>query len=146
MMTILAEAATSDPMISGNWLIALVGAISTGAVAIIGKMKVDQAKRTKTATVVENQPLSVAVVDTLATKEEMRELEARLVSEIKKLESAIANERSVARIANGNLHARIDKSAEGIAEMKGQLTQMNANLNRLLDLVMNFPNSPKPKH
>jgi len=132
-----------DTMISGSWIIAAIGAVSTAAVGIIGKMKVDEAKRTKTSTVLENQPLAVSLVDTLATKDELRELEARLVSEIKKLEAAIANERSVARIANGNLHARIDKSTEGIAEMKGQLTQMNANLNRVLDLMIN---PLKPKH
>lgn len=54
----LAETAT-DPLISGNWLIgvavAIIGALSTAAVAIIGKLKVDEAKR-QTVTLQEPLP------------------------------------------------------------------------------------------
>ena len=133
-MTVLAEIsqAAADPMISGNWLLGLLGALTTAAVAIIGKLKVDAAKREKSS-----------VVETLATKDEMRALEDRLVAEIKKLEGAISKERDIARTANGNLHARIDKSAEALAAMNGQLIQISANLNRLIDLALNTPRTPR---
>ena len=138
MMTILADtaAAAPDPMISGNWLIAILGALSTAAAALIGKNRVDAAKREATNTTIDGQPLTISLVETLATKEEMKELEGRLVTELKKLENAMTSERSVARVANGNLHARIDKSAESLAEMKGQLSQISANTDRLIDMAM----------
>ena len=136
-MTILAEAA-SDPMISGNWLIALVGAISTGAVAIIGKMKVDQA-RMKTSTVIENQPLPVNLVDTVATKEELKSLERRILKEITKQESAFEKERDVTREELGKIHSRLDRTSECIAEVKGQLSQIEKNLNRVLNILTNAP-------
>lgn len=128
-------------MISGNWLIGVLGALSTAAVAVIGKLKLDQAKRERTSTRIENLPITVSLVETLATKEEMASLEARLVAEIKKLEGSLGKERDVARTANGNLHARIDKTSDNLSLMRGEIGQMNANLNRLIDLAMN----PKPR-
>ena len=128
-------------MISGNWIIGLIGALTTAAVAIIGKLKLDAAKREKSSVRIEDQPLAVSLVETLATKDEMKELEGRLVREIKKLEEVISSERGVARTANGNLHARIDKSSESLANMMGQLTQISANLNLLIDIhVKGTPN------
>lgn len=140
MMTILAEAANaSDPMISGNWLIGVIGAISTGAVAIIGKMKVDQVRRMKTSTVIENQPLPVNLVDTVATKEELKSLERRILKEITKQESAFEKERDVTREELGKIHSRLDRTSECIAEVKGQLSQIEKNLNRVLNILTNAP-------
>ncbi len=136
---LLAEVAGADPMISGNWIIAIVGALTTAATGIIGKLKLDAARRDRTSTQIEGQPISVALVETLATKAEMRDLEGRLVNEIKKLETVISGERSVARTAVGNLHARIDKTAEGLAATTATMTQLNANLNRVLDLLLKRP-------
>lgn len=126
---LLAEAAGADPMISGAWVTGVI-------VAIIGAMfagfKGGRAGRVK----VEPQPLAVEITSTLATKKELEDLEGRIVAELKKLEGALNGERSVARIANGNLHARIDKTVESLAEVRGELSQINANLNRLVDLAM----------
>jgi len=139
MITELLSTTQPDTLISGNWIIGIVGALTTAAATIIGKMKIDQAKREKTSTRIEDQPLAISLVETLATKDEMQALEARLVAEIKKLETAASKERDVARAANGNLHARIDKSSEALAEMKGQLIQISANLSRLVDMAMKSP-------
>lgn len=132
----MAQAAGADPMISGNWLIAAIGALSTAAAALVGKLKLDQVRRDRTSTRIEGQPLTIAMVDALATKEELKDLEGRLVAELKKLETSLNSERGVARVANGNLHARIDKTVESLAEVRGELTQINANLNRLIDLAV----------
>lgn len=143
MIQTLLATTQPDTLISGNWIIAIIGTLTTAATAIIGKLKLDQVKREKMSTRIEGQPIGVELVETLATKQEMRELEARLVTEIKKLESAASKERDVARIANGNLHARIDKSSEALAEMKGQLIQISANLSRLVDMAMKTPRTPR---
>lgn len=138
-MQLLAEAAGADPMISGSVVIGIIGAITTLVVGLVGKLKVDQARRERTSTRIEGQPISVELVETLATKAEMRDLEGRLVAEIKKLEGVISGERAVARTAVGNLHARIDKTAEGLAATTATMTQLNANLNRVLDLLLKRP-------
>ena len=110
-----------------GFVVAILGAVGT---------MMGYSKGRKTSTAVEPNPLPVAMVQDLATKEELRELEARLVAELKKLETAISSERAVARTANGNLHARIDKISEGLAGTTATMTQLNASLNRVLDALL----------
>lgn len=146
MMQTLAEVA-ADPMISGKWLLDVIPVIAAAVVLILGRnhLKAQGAKEERaTRTTIDGQPIGVELVETLATKQEMRELEGRLVMEIKKLESVISSERSVARTANGNLHARIDKTAEGLAAATATMTQLNAGLNRVLDFMIK-PNTRTPR-
>lgn len=123
-----ASGASDGMLITGGAIVA----IGTATAAVVAAFKKGQASRVS----VDPQPLSVALTQTLATKGELAELEARIVAELKKFETALTTERSVARTANGNLHARIDKTVESLMEMKGELHQINANLNRLVDLAM----------
>ena len=137
MMNLLAEAAAAaDPMISGKWLLALVPVVASAVALILGKSHWEKkgAKEARSVTV-ENQPLQISPILPLATKAELEQLEARLTVELSKIEGALTNERAVARIANGNLHARIDKSTEALAEVKGQLSGIGENVSRLLDLA-----------
>jgi hypothetical protein len=123
---------------------AAIAAIGVAFAAVVKAFRAGEEKGKQQRTKIEPTPLPVCLVETLATKEEMRELEGRLISEIKKLETALVGERGVARTANGNLHARIDKIAEGLAATTATMTQLNAGLNRVLDLLMNH--SPKPSN
>lgn len=132
---------TADPMISGTWLIGIIGALSTAAVGIMGKVNVDKARKQR-STIIENQPVGVRLEeqpDPPATKKELLALETRLTTELKKIEEALGKERDIARVANGNLHTRADKSVEVMAEMKGELKQISENVDRLLDLAMKRP-------
>jgi hypothetical protein len=138
---ILAAAADADQMISGQWLIGAIGAVATGIALVVGKTQGRRQARAETTTLIEGQPISVAMASKMVTKDELAELENRLVTEIKKLEQALGKERDVARTANGNLHARIDKTSDSLNLMRGEIGQMNANLSRLIDLSMN----PKPR-
>jgi hypothetical protein len=111
---------------------------------VIKAFRAGEEKGKKTRTQVEPNPLPVSLVAALATKEELQALEARLTHELKKLETALVGERGVARTANGNLHARIDKTSEGLAAVQATMTQINANLNRMMDMMMAAakPNRP----
>ena len=130
LLTIAAAAA--DPSTGIYIASGVAGAALAAVPAIIAAYKKGQATPRPRVTI-DGQPISVEVTQQLATKGEMRELETRIVSELKKLEASLNNERSVARVANGNLHARIDKTDGVMMEMKGELHQINANLNRLVD-------------
>jgi len=131
-------------MIPGEWIITVI-------VAVIGALGGIYLKRTGVAqgraeqsTVIANEPLSIAITQTLATKDELEALEQRIMEELKKLEGSLSNERAVARNADGNLHARINKAVEGMAEMKGELHQINANLSRLIDMAIGNGGKSKP--
>lgn len=142
MITALLHATASAPGQNDSMLITggAIIAIGTASAAIIAAFKKGKASRVS----LDPQPLSVALTQTLATKQELAELETRIVGELKKFETALLTERSVARAANGNLHARIDKTVESMAEMKGELHQINANLNRLVDIAMQPHPTRKP--
>jgi len=121
-----------DDMISGKLMIGLIGAIFTGLGGLgLGK-KWSDSKKIK----VEPSPLGVELVETLATKGELEALEERLSAELQKIEAALSKERDIARTANGKIHGRIDTSTEAIAAVRGELSQINANINRLLDLAV----------
>jgi hypothetical protein len=123
--------AAAEPMVPGGWLTGFVVAVITAVGTLLGY------KRGRTAkTEVEPNPLNVSMVAELATKDEMRSLEARLMCELKKLEQAMDGERSVARTAQGNLHARIDRVAENLAATTATMNQINASLNRVLDILL----------
>lgn len=113
------------------WITTFVVAVIS---AVLGK-KVSDAKRVK----VSPSPFPIELSEKVATKEELDALEERISEELQKIEAALLKERDVARTANGTIHARIDKSTEAIAEVKGELNQINANLSRLLDLAMKRP-------
>lgn len=51
--------AQADPMISGNWIIHVIGAISTAAALFWGKQQRDRAKAAETETVIKGQPIGV---------------------------------------------------------------------------------------
>lgn len=110
------------------WITTFVVAVIS---AVIGK-KVSDAKKVR----VEPNPFPIELSEKVATKEELDALEERIGAELKKIEAALLKERDVARTANGNLHARIDKSTEALAEVKGELHQINENLSRLLDVAI----------
>ena len=134
----------AETLISGDWIIGIVIAIITAVGGVWLKSSSEErgarCERETRSTTIEGQPVGIALVKTLATKDELEAQEVRIVAELKKLEGALNSERSVARVANGNIHARIDKTVEGMAEMKGELHQINANLSRLIDIAMH----PKP--
>jgi hypothetical protein len=142
VLTLAETAAQHDPMVSGAWVTGFVVAVLGAVGTLLGYNKGRKSK-----TEVEPTPLPVSIVSQLATKEEMRELEGRLVTEIKKLETAVGGERGVARIANGNLHARIDKVSEGLAATTATMNQINVSLNRVLDLLVapSTPAKPNPR-
>jgi len=122
--------------------VAAIAAVGVAVASAIRAFRAGEEKGKQQRTKIEPTPLPVSLVSQLATKEEMRDLEGRLVAEIKKLETALVGERGVARTANGNLHARIDKVAEGLASTTATMTQLNAGLNRVLDLLVSQTTKP----
>ena len=120
-------------MISGNWIIAVIGAIASGAALFWGQ---HQGKKEATETKISNQPIRIHDESPSATQDELRELKEDIDKRLQKIEQALLDERTVARQANGNIHARIDKQSETMAEMKGELHQVGSNVRALLDIAM----------
>lgn len=123
----------ADDSVSGKVVVAIIGAICTGVAGILAHKHGEKSAREAH---VKPLPLPVSLVEKLATKEQLDEVEQQLDGRIGKVESALTEERRVAREAQSNVHRRIDKVAESLAEVRGELRQLNANLARLIERKM----------
>ncbi len=91
----------------------------------------------KTKTTIEDQPIGVSTSDDEpSTLGELTELTVELEERLGKSEEALNTARYIARTANGRIHERIDRVSENLAEMRGEIRQMNNNLERLLERGM----------
>ncbi len=136
---LLADAAP-DPMISGNWIIAVIGAIAAAVSLFIGK-KVGKDSATRDITI--RPP-----VPTVRTQEEPEYVTleifnghlARIEGSFAKIEQALDSERGIARLANGNIHKRIDALSEKMGErlgvMEGTLKGVAETTHTLLDIAL----------
>lgn len=139
MMPILAEI-----MISGEWIttitVAIIGAI--GAVWLKGRSsgKREEAERRVT---IDGQPLSFTNCSPNVTHLEMSELKRDMDLRFTKIEAALSEERTIARVALGKIHARLDSGAVAVAEMKGGMESISNNVDRILAIMMT-PNNQRP--
>lgn len=78
-------------------------------------------------------PLSVEIIKTLATKDELDEFRRAVSEDFKEVDRKFQVEREAARVANGKLHARNDKVLEAVAEMRGEIKQVAQSLNILIN-------------
>lgn len=138
-LPLLADGSTSfTPEQVGALILAVIAALGGGG--LVGRLMGKKEEQAKQQTEVGPQPFQIEEVEKLATKKEVGELEKRLVGELEKIQDAQAEERRVARDAQGKVHARSDKNAEALAELKGEVHQMSKNLERLLTIAT----TPKP--
>lgn len=124
--------------ISEEWLTTFVVAIiaAIGAVWIkaksLGRSEGEQSRDVN----INGQPISIAAVSPNATRGELADLKKDLDFRLTKLESSLSEERAVARVALGKIHARLDSSSLATAEMKGEVGEISTNVSRLLDLAL----------
>ena len=86
---------------------------------------------------VENNPLNVRKALDFVSKEEFQELETEVREGFATITDQFADERAIARTANGTIHKRIDKTQEMVSEVKGELKVLNSNVEKLLNIAMN---------
>lgn len=136
-----------DPLISGAFALKLVAGIFSGLAVLITAVwaayKKGQAAPATTTTLTEPVPtitvqpaMRWATHDELAAVSvEVAELREDVDKKLDKLLAGQAEERRVAREALGKVHGRSDKNAEALAEMKGELTGLSRNVERLLAIA-----------
>jgi hypothetical protein len=84
-------------------------------------------------------PLTVQDISPPATKDELAEVKEDIDARLVKIELAMDEQRRVARESQSNVHRRIDTVATTLAEVKGELTQINSNVRTLLERSLNKP-------
>lgn len=114
-----------------------VGVIVGGVLSALGVGGYAGKKWTEKRIRIEPNPLAVKKADSLVTTDDLDEVQSELKRRIAHVELTLSDERKIAREANGKLHGRIDKVAENVAGMRGEMGQLNQNLRALLDLRLN---------
>lgn len=132
---------TPDPMISGNWLIAVIGALASAGALFWGKRQ--GKKEAQETEVTLKQP-----VPTVRTQEEpefvtMAEFNGhlrRIEHTFTEIKEALDSERGIARTANGNIHKRIDAMSERLGDrlskLEGSAEAIAETTSKLLDLAL----------
>jgi hypothetical protein len=144
MMHYLAQTAEADFQVSGKWIIALLVAV----IPIIGGVWM-RAKAAGKSEVEHSRDVTIkAPVPTVRTHEEPEYVTmeifnghlARIETSFTKIEEALDSERGIARLANGNIHKRIDALSERLGDrlsnLEGVLQGVATTTGKLLDLAL----------
>jgi hypothetical protein len=127
-------------------LVAVIGAVSSLVIGIIGKIKVDQA-RNESRDVTLKPP-----VPTVRTQEEPEFVTIqvfnghlrRIEESFQKIELALDSERSIARTANGNIHKRIDAMSERMGERLSKLEGITEGIAKTTATLLDIELGKKP--
>jgi hypothetical protein len=140
----------ADPMISGNWIIAVIGALSTAAALILGKIQGRKEIETGREVTIKKP------VPTVRTQEEPEFVTMgvfnghlqRIENSFDEIKEALDSERGTARIAQGNIHKRIDalseKLGEKLSRLEGTSGAVKETVDRLLTMALDA-NKNKPQ-
>ena len=142
MVNLLAEVGVgaSDTLISGNWIIGMIGALFTGAALLLGKHQGKKQEQDRKVTI--NDPIPKVRTQEepeYVTNEILNGHLARIDGSIREIKQAQDSERGVARTAISNVHSRLDKVIENQGVSRGELTQINLNVQRLLNRTDSKP-------
>lgn len=139
MMTVLLLAAAAAGGVDGVTLTAAgVTALGIAAVGIVKAFRSGEAKGAAARRVqVEDQPIHIQQNSPNATQGELATLKIDIDQRLAKIEAALSDERSVARVALGRIHARLDAATTATAELKGGLDKVADNVDRLLVIALN---------
>ena len=86
---------------------------------------------------IENDPMMVKTADDYVTQEEFDKLESEVRDGFSEIQDRLAEERGIARNANGTIHKRIDATQAMVSEVKGKLDSMNTLLHTIHDHILN---------
>lgn len=141
LLPLLSNTLPPDAMISGDWMLKLIGALFTGAALILGRY---WGKRDA----IQQDVTLKTPVPTVNTREEPEYVTMaifnghlnRIEASFAKIEEALDSERGIARLANGNLHKRIDalseKMGERLGNLEGTLKGVAETTHTLLDIAL----------
>lgn len=135
MINLLAE---TDTLISGNWIIAMIGAIAAGIALVVGKKQGrNEAENARDVLIKKPVPtIQTREEPHWATKPELNDHIERTDKQINAIWSAIKNERLTTTDALNRIHERVDAQVTAVAEIKGTVGEVKTILNQLVNLAL----------
>lgn len=123
-------AAAEDPMISGKFIIGLIGAIATGIALVLGKMQGRKEAESRDVSIKKPVPtIQVREEPLWATKPD-------LDAHIRRTDEQLKEIRQEMNTDIVNLHERINKHSSILSETKGKAEQIDGKVDKLLSLAL----------
>lgn len=131
--------ANADAMISGDWVLKLVGALFTGAALVLGRYLGRKEIQNESSVTLKKPVPTIQTREepAWATKPDLDDHIDRTDQHFKEVWEAIQGERGVARVALGRIHERIDEQSLATARVQGTVDEVKSNVGKLLDLALN---------
>ncbi len=140
-MNLLAEAMhTADPMISGEFVLKVIGAIFSGVLLLLGGRHIGKKEGETSRDVTVKKPVPTIQIREeahWATKPELEDHIERTDKRIGEVWDAIQAERGIARTALGRIHERLDAQTKATATLQGCVEEVGKNVNLLLSRALN---------
>jgi hypothetical protein len=133
-------------MISGQWITAFVVAVIGAIGAVWIKAKHAGKREGMSENVTLKSPVPRLDVNTredpdYVTHGQLNGHLTRIEDTFEEIKEALNSERGIARLANGNIHKRIDALSERLGErlssLEGKTIGVADNVNKLLDIALN---------
>jgi hypothetical protein len=146
MMTdMLANAAAgADPMISGEWIIKIIGAIFTGAALILGRYWGRKEKESESSVTIK-KPVPTILTrseDPFATQPDLEDHVKWCREEFQRVWGQFGVERKMHNDELTQIHERINIQANVTATIKGSVEEIGKNVSQLLALALGKNNPP----
>jgi NH3-dependent NAD+ synthetase len=121
-----------DAMLPTSAVVGIIGGITTLVVAVIGKMKVDQAKAQS------NDVTLKKPVPTIETREKpIYAIKDDVEDAMRRIQETHAACRAYQGEQRANIHHRLDDQVKALARMEGTLASVQQTTTTLLDLALN---------
>lgn len=151
MMQMLAETGAADPMISGAFVLKIIGAIFSGVVLLLGGRHLGKKEERQNNVTIKDQPVNVRTHTDpeYVTTDTMNGHLVRIDDAIAEIKEVLDGERTIARTANGNIHKRLDALSERLGDrlskLEGTSESVRETVDKLLDIALGKPTTPPRK-
>lgn len=141
MMDLIAVISLDEKWVT-TFVVAVIGAL--GAVWLKGKSsgKAQAAEEQERSVSIQGQPVHVSTEERpqWVTKQIFDEHIQRMEASIEEIKESLDGERGIARVANGNLHKRIDamseKFGDRLSNLEGTSRGVKETVDKLLDIAL----------
>lgn len=148
MMEFLANttAAGADPMISGEWLIKIIGAIFTGAALILGRYWGRKEKENESSVTLKKPVPTIQTREEAAwaTQPDLEDHVGWTREEFKRVWGQFGVERALHNNELTAIHDRINVQSAATATIKGSVDEIGKNVEQLLHLALHGKGTPPP--
>lgn len=141
----VAAGSNADPMISGDWVLKLVGALFTGIALIAGRYWGRKEKENESSVTLKKPVPTIQTREepAWATDPDLKDHVTWTREEFQRVWGQFGAERAMHNNELTNIHERINQQAQATATIKGAVEGIDQNVQQLLHLALHGKTPPR---